>query len=246
MNTETEEFPCIRGCAWDNLIEGEEPRPKPQKHGNFCNSCYWRVRHALELVPDLVANMRLQIGGLGAAPLNERVQGGGDGSPAPLRIAPLDASDSLYAKLVSWTEQIGGELQVPQPSVAVWINFREVQGFKPVTPETAHDIASQLVAWFIVRLDDIFTRPLAEAFHDDICYGWEEARGIFSLLHAYGVEKPAMREAEKRECPICGTKEVFVKWPDSLDPDIAVMCGRCKWVAEPQDEAVYAKVFSLD
>lgn len=238
-----EEWPCVRGCMWE-AIENEPARPKPAKHGLLCNSCFYRLKHALDLIPDLMANMRAQITPGAVAAMGERVQGGSDGSPAPLRIDPLDASDSLFAKLVSWTEVFGGELHTPQPSVAVWINMREVQGSRPVTPETAHQLSSQLTAWFLVRLDDIAESRTGVAFHDDICYGWEEARGVFALSGAYGVEPRPLRAADKRECPICGHREVFVKWPDKLDPDVAILCGRCKWVAEPEKYGHYAELFA--
>jgi hypothetical protein len=242
--SDNEETPCIRGCEQASMIEGEPAKPKPAKHGHLCNSCFYRMRHALALIPDLMANMRLKIvPGCVANYETDRVSGGGGGSPAPLRIDPLDASDSLFAKMVSWTEVVGGELKTAQPSVAVWINFREVQGSKPVTPRRAHEIASQLTSWFEVRLDQIAASDLAAAFHDDLCFGWEESRGVFTLSGAYGVEPRPLRAADKRECPVCGRKEVFVKWPDKLDPDVAIICGRCKWVAEPEKYGHYAELF---
>lgn len=240
---EIEEWPCVRGCTWAPAEEGEAPRPKPAKHGLLCNSCYYRLQRGLEMIPDLMANMRAQITPSAAAMLSDRVQGGGDGAPAPLRIDPLDASDGLFAKLVSWTEVFGGELSTPQPSVAVWINFREVQGSKPVTPQTAHQIATQLTSWFLVRLEDITAIQAGVAFHDDLCYGWEESRGVFNLATAYGIERPPLRPSEKRECPVCGQHEVFVAWPDSFNPDLRVMCGRCKWVAEEDKYGHYAELF---
>lgn len=243
-DAEEEIMPCIRGCVFP-AVEDEEPKPKPAMRGLLvCSSCFYRLKHALDLIPDLMANMRLKIVPLQAAVYDsERVSGGGNGSPAPLRIDPLDASDSLFAKLVSWTEVFAGDLHVAQPSVAVWINFREVQGSKPVTPKTAHEIATQLVAWFDVRLETIAQSETFAAFHDDVCFGWDEARGVFSLSAVYGVEPRQLRTAEKRECPICGRNEIFVAWPDLLNPDLRVMCGRCKWVAEPSKYNFYAELF---
>ena len=82
--TDTIEQPCARGCVWDAADENEEPRPKPAVHGQLCNSDFYRIRSALELVPDLMANMRAQLFSLGAADYSERVSGGGGESPAPL------------------------------------------------------------------------------------------------------------------------------------------------------------------
>ena len=238
------EMPCARGCAWEPAMEGEPPRPKPAKHGLLCNSCYYRLQHALEMIPDLMANMRSLIeptAGLDFIPFGSHAKP--SGSPLPLRVDPLDKSDSLFAKLVSWTEVFGGEFHVPQPSVAVWVNFREVQGSRPVTPEKAAEIASQLVAWFTVRLEDIAASPTGIVFHDDLCYGWEDAPGVFDLAGAYGPDPRPVRKSEKRECPICGRHEVFVAWPDKLNPDLRVMCGRCKWVAEEALYGHYAELF---
>lgn len=245
MNDEVEKAtPCIRGCTWENLIEGEAPRPRPARHGVLCKSCFDRLEHALSLIPDLMANMRLKITPAGVANYeSERVQGGNNEVPAPLRIDPLDASDSLFAKLVSWTEVFGGLLKQPQPSVAVWMNLREAQGSRPVSPDTAHKLASQLTGWFEVRLTQVADTAIAGEFHDDLCTGWEDAPGVFRLNGRYGTEPRPVRAADKRDCPVCGKREVFAKPPDSFDPEWAVICGRCKWVAEPHLYEHYAKLF---
>jgi hypothetical protein len=224
---------CSRGCVWDAAEENEEPRPKSAKHGQLCNSCFFRLTAALKLIPDLMANMRAQLSSFGAQKLSERVSGGGDGSPAPLNIGPLDASDALFAKLHSWVAVFSEALHVNAPAIPSWANDREVQGSRPVSVEAAHMLAAWLSDWLTDRLEDIAASPSAVAFHDDLCYGWEDSRGVFSLSAAYGVEPRPVHDAEKRECPICGAREVFVKLPNNFDPDVEVMCGRCEWVAEP-------------
>jgi hypothetical protein len=247
-NTPTPELlPCDRGCVWPADSDDVEPKPKPATHGLLCASCYHRLKRALEMIPDLMANMRASITPGGAQTFDsERISGGGDGSPAPLRVDPLDASDALYAKLVSWTEVIGDALKHPQPSVAVWISFTEVMGSKTVTPSKAHEIATQLTAWFLVRLEQITEQSFAKDIHDDICWGFnQDNRGVYKLTQQYGVEPRPLKAAEKRQCPICGRMEVFVKWPDTFDPELAIMCGRCKWVAEPEKYGHYAKLFAV-
>lgn len=238
------EFPCIRGCVWPAAIEGEKARPKEAKHGEqLCDSCFYRMKYALKAVPDLIANMRLNIVPSSAVDYSERVSGGGDGSPAPLRIGPLDASDALFSKLVLWVDAVAEKLNVQPPSIRVWMGFSEVQGSRPVSPIAAHDQAAQLTSWFLVRLEDIARSSVAVAFHDDIAWGWEGSPGVYNLTGQYGVEPRPLKAADKRECPVCGRREVFVKWPDRLDPDVAIMCGRCKWVAEPEKYGHYAKLF---
>lgn len=243
--TITAEMPCVRGCTWPARIEGEEPTPRPAKHGLLCASCYWRLWHALREIPNLMANMRLKIDPTRAAQYDgEKVsREKRAGSPAPLNVDPLDAADALLAKLALWTDDIGEQLNVRPPSIRVWMGASEPQGFHVVSPASAHDIATQFVHWFTIRLDDIADTPAITDLHDDICYGWEESPGVFKLKGQYGIEPRPLRAADKRECPVCGAKEVFVAWPDHLDPDIRILCGRCKWIAEPEMYGHYAELF---
>jgi len=233
--------PCARGCTWPEHDEDAPPRLKPATHGILCASCFYRVKHALTLTPDLMANMRAQVNGFGAAPLTDRVQGGGDGAPLPLRVGPLDALDSLWAKLVTWGDAIAEALGTATPRVHAWRNLTETQGTRPATVEDTARKATALTGWHLDRLDDIAALPLAVAYHDDLAYGTDDARGVFTLAAAYGIEPRPVKPANKRECPVCGELDVFLKWPDKFDPDIAVLCGRCSWVAEPELVGKYAK-----
>ncbi|TFC92056.1 MULTISPECIES: hypothetical protein [Cryobacterium] len=188
-------------------------------------------------MPDLMANMRAQLFSLGAADYSERVSGGGGEAPAPLNLGPLDASDALFAKLRSWCDVFADELHVDPVVVPSWANGREVQGSKPVSVEAAHLYASWLGDWLLDRLEVIAASTSAAAFHDDIVIGHEDARGVRSLCSMYGVEARPIRKADKRECPVCGEHEIFVKPPDLLNEDVAVMCGRCMHVVEPDTKA---------
>jgi hypothetical protein len=235
-----ERIPCIRGCVWEPTMEGEQPRPKEAKHGGLCDSCFYRMRYALKAIPDMMANMRLKMVPNGVANYeSERVKEKEAGSPAPLNVDVLDISDMLFAKLVLWVDNFAQHFRVTPPSIRVWMGFREVQGSRPVSARAAHDQAAQLTSWFLVRLEQIAESSLAVEFHDDICYGWDDSPGVYKLGQ-YGTEP---RQPRKHECPVCGAREVFVKWPDKFDPDIAVLCGRCKWVAEPEKYGHYEKLF---
>lgn len=247
----TAEMPCIRGCTYPARIEGEEPSPRPAKHGHLCSSCYWRLWHALKEIPDLMANMRLKINPTRAAAYDSEKTSREKraGSPAPLNIDPLDAADALLAKLALWTDDLGEKLNVRPPSIRIWMGASEPQGFHVISPASAHDIATQLVHWFTIRLDDIAATNSAAAFHDDISWGWEDQQGdyrslgVLKLKGQYGPEPRPLRAADKRECPVCGAREVFVAWPDHLDPDLRILCGRCKWIAEPELYGHYAELF---
>jgi ribosomal protein S27AE len=243
--TITAEMPCVRGCTWPARIEGEEPTPRPAKHGLLCNSCYWRLWHALKEIPNLIANMRIKIDPVKATTYESfsPSKKPRPGSPAPLNIDPLDAADALIAKLAIWTGDLSERLKVRPPSIAIWMGAREVQGFRVVSVASAHDIATQLVHWFTIRLDDIAGMPSAAELHDDVTYGWKDSPGVYKLKGQYGIEPRPMRAQDRPECPVCGIRDIFVKWPDSLDPEIRVMCGRCKWVAEEELYPHYEAMF---
>lgn len=231
--TDTEDTPCARGCTWDAASEDEAPRPKPAKHGRLCNSDFYRLTAALRLVPDLMANMRAGLFSMGAADYSQRVTGGGGEAPAPLNVGQLDASDELFAKLTLWIQLFTEEFETTMwPPISAWVNEREVQGSRSVSVETATRQAAQMVTWLQARLDRIFATVHAAEFHDDITKGWADNRGIFALSAQYGVDARPVPDAEKRECPLCGAHEVFLKLPNSFDPEYAVICGRCAWVAE--------------
>ena len=246
MNTEMsdhEKSPCIRGCTWAPTMEGENPRPKPANHGQLCDSCFYRMKHALKLVPDLMANMRLAVTPAANFELTDRVQGGGDGWPAPLRIGPLDSSDALFSKLVSWVDAIAQQLNATPPSIRVWMGFSEPQGSRPVSPVAAHDQAAQLTSWFLVRLEDIAESPSAAPFHDDISWGWEDSPGVYKLTGQFGSEERKPRPSDKRECPICGKREVFVAHPSTFNPDPMILCGLCGWLADIEKYKGAAEMF---
>jgi hypothetical protein len=235
--------PCARGCTWAPANEDEPPRPKPAKHGHLCNSCFYRLTGALKLIPDLMANMRAQLFSLGAADYSERVSGGGDGSPAPLNLGPLDASDALFAKLSTWISLYADEFGHGAPAIPVWMNGREVQGSRRVTVEQATRQASAMVGWIADRLERISGTTTAALFHDDLIYNREDSRGVYSLSNAYGVKAPRPRPEEKQACPLCGFTEVFLSPPDGLHDDLMVLCGRCAWVAEPEMIAPHLRAY---
>ena len=226
LDAQAAAFPCVRGCTHPHA-EDAPSKPKGARHGDLCDSCFYRLVAALKLVPDLVANMRAQLWGIGAADYSERVGGGGAEAPAPLNLGPLDASDALFAKLASWIGAFAEEFGHAGPNIPTWANGREVQGSRPVSVEVATERAAQQVGWLADRLERICSTTSAAAFHDDITRGHEDARGVFSLSAAYGVKARPVPASEKRECPSCGTMEMFVKTPNAFDDSLAVMCGRC-------------------
>lgn len=234
------DMPCIRGCILRGSENNDEPTLMVARHGSLCDSCYYRLKHALEMVPSLVANIRAQVIPGGGA--SDGLPRGSRTPPAPLSVTAVDDADTMYAKLVLWTEAIGGEMRVRQPKPVVWSNFQEVQGFKPVTVEVAYELISELAGWFLTHLESICYLPVVKEFHDDLCWGWEDSLGVFSLMGRYPIEPRNPTPAEKRECQVCGRNEVFVEKPTAENPDIQVICGHCQQVIDPKAYAKYRDI----
>ena len=233
MNTElTPTAPCIRGCTWKPTMEGENPRPKPANHGTLCDSCFYRMQHALRLIPELMVNMRAAVAPSQSFELTERVQSSGDGPPAPLRISAVDAADALFAKLATIIDEVAEKLNIPSPSIRKWMGPVEVQGLRPVSAFAARGQAEVLTGWLLNRLDAIAGLPSAGFIHDDITVGHDDSPGVYKLTGQYGSEERKPKPSQKRECPVCGKREVFLAHPSTFNFDPMILCEHCEWVAD--------------
>jgi ribosomal protein S27AE len=221
---------CARKCAWP-AFEGEAERPKMATHGTLCDGCYLRMKEALRLIPELILNMRAQVTPATSFELTERVQGGGDGAPVPLNVGAVDAADALFAKVGSWVGAFADELKLPPLSIRAYMVNAEIQGLRALAPIPASELTGQLTKWLSRHIDQIAASPTAATFHDDIWGGWEDSPGVTKLLGRYGSEGRKPKDALKRECPICGKREVFAAHPSLLNPDPMVLCGLCGWLA---------------
>ena len=226
--------PCVRGCAWP-LVEGEAARPKPATHGLICEACFYRMQHALRAIPDLMANMRSAVTPAGNFELTERVQSSGDGPPAPLRVSALDSSDALFAKLATIIDEVAEKLNVPKPSLRVWMGASEVQGSRPASAFAARGQAEAVTGWLSDRLEAIAALPFAAAIHDDLTVGHDDSPGVYKLLGQYGSEERKPRPSQKRECPLCGKREVFLAHPSIFNDDPMILCGLCGWLADLEE-----------
>ena len=112
----------------------------------------------------------------------------------------------------------------------------------PVSAKAAYDQGSQLVTWFLNRLDAIAALDLAVEFLNDITEGHDDSPGAYKLMRRYGSEQPKPRDSQKRECPVCGKREVFVAHPSSFNSEVMVLCGLC---AESFDLSKYPELVEM-
>lgn len=248
-----DQLSCSRACEWPEKfvsdgntdVSGADTanRPKLATHGTLCDACYLRMKEALNLIPELILNMRSQVIPASNFELTERVQGGGDGAPVPLNVGAVDAADALFAKVASWVGAFAEELTIPVPIIRSWRVKGEVQGSRILDPATAMELTEQLTSWLARHIEQISASTTAATFHDDIWEGWEDSPGVVKLSRRYGSEERKPRDAQKRVCPICGKKEVFAAAPSTFDNEPMVLCGLCNWTADLSKKPEYLEMF---
>ena len=237
----SEQLFCARNCEWPEK-DDQPAHPKLATHGTLCDSCFVRVRLALKTIPELLMNMRAQVIPAGNYELTERVQSSGDGPPVPFQVSAMDTADALYAKIGTWVDAFSEEFGVKGPSIRAWAVNDEIYGFPAVLPIHAYELAEQVTHWLLVRDEKIAASPSALAFLQDIAEGHEDSPGVYKLLPRYGSEQPKPRESQKRECPVCGKREVFVAHPSSFNSEVMVLCGLC---AESFDLSKYPELVEM-
>jgi len=222
-------------------MDGEPAKPKTARHGLLCDSCFYRLKHALDLAPQLIMNMRAAV--IPGGGMSDGQPRGRQFAPAPLGITPMDDSDQLYTNLVRWVDYWSGVMNVPAPKAAVWITFAEAEatgdmlGIRgPITPEQAHKLTTGLTDWLTQWLESAAYNLDVVRFHDAITYGTPDNLGVFPLQGRYPTTQRPPRQAARRECPICGQVDVFALWSGDGEP--RVVCGRCEWVAPNTDDVI--------
>jgi len=233
-------FPCIRGCTHP-AVDGEPVKPKTARHGLLCDSCFYRLKHALTLAPRLIFIMRTSVAPGGG--MSDGQPKGRQFAPAPLGVAPVDDADALYAKLARWVDYWSGVVRVPAPKADVWTTLTEADTTGDmlgipggVTPKEAARLAGDLSSWLQDWLESAAYTTEVVRFHDAITYGEPGNPGVFPLQGRYSADQRPPREADRRECPICGQTDVFAMWSPTGEPK--VLCGRCDWVAGNTDEVL--------
>lgn len=171
---ECEDQESCRGCL-----------PRRTQVGHLCGPCHRRFELMLTDAPTVHRWLTGNLGsGQGQAPEDVKISGGGDGDPAPLKVAIFDARQLLADRLAIWVDH--------------WAEEHNLTTSVPSrhTPEAD---SAFLLTWLpgICRWDIIGD-------------WWEELADCMREAHALAPWRPTVRRVGSIPCPECGECNLMI------------------------------------
>jgi len=187
---------CVRGCTMYRYhvaeCEGAEDEtcrgclPRRASHGRLCDTCHRRLELMVHDAPGVIrwltGNMRAGDSAARAKEDHERVHGGDEDVPAPLKIDLMDLRDLLRDRLTLWVDD--------------WCEHKGLHGPDEHTPEKD---AAYLLMW----LPGVCG---VEWIGD----WWTEMAETMSEAHALAPWRPAMRRVPRVPCPGCAETNLAI------------------------------------
>jgi hypothetical protein len=183
-----------------------------------------RARKRLSGAASLVAHVRTLVVPAGAQRSDGLPRGGSEEAPAPLRIEPVDETDSVYAQLLNWVDYWSETLHITPPVTATyaWSNGREIQGFRAgVSPEGAGGLVQILTVWLLAHQDAIERHSAAGDYFDDV------AGFLWDLDKKFPRSSRGTRPVLPRPCPVCDGPGMGVEWQSEQLLDFTLVCAFC-------------------
>lgn len=233
MTTTDTEKPCVRGCTYKPAIEGEEPKPRPAKHGNYCNRCYHATDEALAQLGSLVEHILSMVNQKGGR--DDEAQKLKGQPPLPFNVEAFNDANEMYSRLVYWARIFAGILHVPAPAPAEhsWADLTgSIRGLPhDVAPGTARLQVQAIAEWLRNRLEEIcaLEGDDIDFFHDD----WTE---VYRLAAKWPMR--AKPHYSKMPCPNDDCKgRIAVFPPEEFGEDQRIVCEACgRWFQPDQYE----------
>lgn len=219
-NTPIEQKPCARGCTYKPMIDGETPKPRPAKHGLYCNRCYYGTDKALEQLGNLVEHILSMVGKKGGSDdESQRLKGQ---PPLPFNVEAFNDANEMYSRLIYWGRILAGVLNIPAPAPAEhsWADMTgSIRGLPAdVSPGTARLQVQAVAEWLRARLNDI-----CNIEGDDIDFFHDEWKDVYRLAAKWPMRaKPRYSDMP---CPVsdCGAR-IAVFPPDNAGDDETIVC----------------------
>lgn len=219
MNDEVE-MPCVRGCTFPAPVDGEEPKPRPAKHGNYCNRCYFNTDKALAMIGELVEHILSMVETKNRA--NDGSQKTKGAPPLPLNVEAFNDANETYSRLVYWARMLAEILNLPSPTPArrAWADITgSIRGLPPdIEPATARMQAQAMATWLRNNLERI-----CRLTGDDIDFFHDEWSDIYRLSAKW--PSKAKPRYSPMPCPVsdCGAR-LAVYPPDEFGDDETIVC----------------------
>ena len=226
----------------DQPDDPDQPR-RIATHGNYSTQFHGRIRHALNIAPDLTAHiitMRTHRGGQS----DDRVQTSSDPA-APLNLTAVDDADHLLQFLTYWAVEFADRLAVRPPRTGTGRRVNgSIEGFNADTDaETAHDRIRTLTTWYLLWLDQILTcpHPDVEAFATEIQTIWRlNARWPMEEKPRYS-RLPCPDDTHARDETV---GRIAMYPPRAHGDELIIKCEGCGRYFDADDYAHLVEVFA--
>lgn len=235
-----EQPPCIRGCTYPTMVEGETPKPRPAQHGHYCNRCYHPAHDALTIAGPVIEHLITLI---------PNPTGNDDGSrptkgnpPLPFNSDAFDDANETYQQLVYFAALWATRLNRPAPTPAgkAWRDHgNRVVGLPyDITPSAARYTIAVMAKWLDIHLDDILALPC----RDDIEYF------ITKMLDIRRIDARWPRREQPKVadvgCPDDDCRgRILIYPPEHAGDDQRILCVTCRRHIMPADYERMVAVF---
>lgn len=207
-----------RGCVPRSLRDGAV----------VCERCFYRLRRALEDLPDLVGMLRAKADPLKALDYTRAGQRRGSrdpGSPAPVSVVLLDAIHDLM--------------------LGIGVSHRDIRPGQD--SGDAYEVTLAEVGRVLEMLDAIVADEATAAAWCDFAFrvnGEDERWTIAGALKRWPLEERARHAAQP--CPECGLRSVKVSPPRHKYARLWLNCESCGWRKnELDDDGLWAAAFGF-
>lgn len=225
----------------DQPNDPDQPR-RHATHGNYSTQFHGRIRHALNIAPDLTAHILSMRTARGTA--GEKVHTSTDPA-APLNVTAVDDADHLMQFLTYWAIEYADRLAVRPPRTGTGRRVNgAIEGFNANTrPDEAHDRIRVLTTWHLLWLEQILTLPHAdvEPFATEIQTIWQlNARWPMEEKPRYS-QLPCPDDRHARDESI---GRIAMYPPRAHGDDLIIKCEGCGRYFEADQYAHLIEVFA--
>lgn len=249
---------CIRGCSTRNLhfadcdnYGGADPQgcrgcvPAEAREGMLiCGRCYSKLRHHLDVVPDLIALIRTEADPLKSGwNFDKELVGGGHGAnaPAPVPSDLIDAANDLEELLRGWAAHAAKQ------SVSLIIRWGGI--FRAgIASDDAYDMAKGWADTILEALPELANDPelitqLCAAVIDPPPAEWSEVWTVTRAMARWPLDPRARWSSH--ECPECGLRAVKITPPRRRFAQVRYSCAKCEWGRDAdEDDGFWAAAFA--
>ena len=217
---------CIRGCAW--VDERGREWPSEAMVGNLCAWCYQRLGDHLAMAAPVAVLMReLATPGVSVRGVSDRVQVSFE-SRVPFRVDAAECAELVMSVVWGWAAECHRLTGIGAPDVIRDLvdADREPGRLGAAGGRDAGGVVAIAAGWLLRHVESIAYLDVVGVLHDEVVGAVRRGVRVAGLV-------PLRERPVKRGCPVCGEREVVVRYVTAERvPTGRVECRFCGWSAE--------------